>query len=341
MPKVSLIVPVYNVEKYINRCIDSLISQSLKDIEIILVDDESPDNCGAICDEYAKKDRRIKVIHKKNGGLGFARNSGLEAAEGEFSAFVDSDDYVSLDMYEKLYLEAKKNDADTCLCGSTRIYSTGSTKVSRNPLGHSVYQKDNVITGVLINMLGSPPEFHSDDYLGMSVLKGIYSNSIIKANNLRFCSEREFISEDIIFNIDYFKWAQCVAVIPDALYYHCQNQSSLTQAYKADRFQKDKVLYNALLRQLEDMDILDAAKQRIDRTFISRSRICIIQEVTNAEKIGVRKAKDNVRSICSDKTLQDVLYEYPIFKLPLKQRIFTLCTKMKMTDILFALVRQK
>ena len=93
-PKVSIIVPVYNVEKYLDRCMESLLNQTLKDIEIILVDDGSPDNCPQICDEYAKKDSRVKVVHKVNAGLGYARNSGLDVASGEYVAFVDSDDYV-------------------------------------------------------------------------------------------------------------------------------------------------------------------------------------------------------------------------------------------------------
>ena len=97
--KVSIIVPVYNVE----RCLTSLINQTLKDIEIILVDDESPDNCPAICDDYAQKDPRIKVIHKKNQGLGMACNSGMENATGEYIAFCDSDDYVDNCMYENMY----------------------------------------------------------------------------------------------------------------------------------------------------------------------------------------------------------------------------------------------
>ena len=102
MAKVSIIVPIYNVEKYLHRCVDSIINQSHKDLEIILVDDESPDKCPEMCDEYAKQDSRVKVIHKKNGGLGYARNSGLEIATGEYVAFIDSDDYVEPDMVEKL-----------------------------------------------------------------------------------------------------------------------------------------------------------------------------------------------------------------------------------------------
>ena len=102
MAKVSVIIPVYKVEEYLERCVQSVLNQTLKDIEIVLVDDGSPDNCPKMCDEFAKKDSRIKVVHKNNEGLGKARNSGLEVATGEYVAFVDSDDYVHPEMYEIL-----------------------------------------------------------------------------------------------------------------------------------------------------------------------------------------------------------------------------------------------
>ena len=101
MTKISVIVPIYKVEKYLARCVDSIINQTYKNLEIILVDDGSPDGCGAMCDEYAKKDERIKVIHKENGGLSSARNAGLDIATGDYIAFVDSDDRLSSDAYEK------------------------------------------------------------------------------------------------------------------------------------------------------------------------------------------------------------------------------------------------
>lgn len=108
IPKVSIVVPVYNVEQYLDECVQSLLNQTLKDIEIILVDDESPDDCPQLCDKYAQADKRVKVVHKKNGGLGLARNSGLEVSTGEFVTFCDSDDYVALDTYEQCYEIAKR-----------------------------------------------------------------------------------------------------------------------------------------------------------------------------------------------------------------------------------------
>lgn len=128
-PKISIIVPVYKVEKYIHKCIDSILAQTFTDFELILVDDGSPDNCGKICDEYVKKDRRIKVIHKKNGGLSDARNAGIEIARGDYIGFVDSDDYIESDMYELLYDICIENNCEIASCSST-IYFKNKTVVN-------------------------------------------------------------------------------------------------------------------------------------------------------------------------------------------------------------------
>ena len=114
--KISIIVPVYKVERYLENCIESIINQTFKDFELILVDDGSPDRCGLICDNYAKKDERIKVIHKKNEGLSAARNSGIQIAKGEYIAFVDSDDCINKNMYETLYDTAIENKSDIVVC---------------------------------------------------------------------------------------------------------------------------------------------------------------------------------------------------------------------------------
>lgn len=124
MAKVSVIVPVYKVENYLKKCVNSLINQTLKDIEIILVDDGSPDSCGKICDEYAKNDSRVKVIHKQNEGLSEARNVGIMAAKSPYIGFVDSDDYVAEDMYEILYENLIKTHADVAICGLYDCYRT-------------------------------------------------------------------------------------------------------------------------------------------------------------------------------------------------------------------------
>ena len=115
--KISIIVPIYNVKKYIQQCVESLINQTYKNLEIILIDDGSTDGCGELCDEFGKKDQRIHVIHKQNGGLSDARNKGIDVASGDYIGFVDSDDWISHNMYEKMLSSLKSVNADIAVCG--------------------------------------------------------------------------------------------------------------------------------------------------------------------------------------------------------------------------------
>ena len=129
-PLISIIVPIYNVEVYIRNCVDSILGQSYENIEIILVDDGSPDNCGDICDEYGSKDKRIKVIHKKNGGLSSARNAGIDIATGDYLGFIDSDDWIESDMYESLYTALTSHKADISVCGRYIVEGSRITTIS-------------------------------------------------------------------------------------------------------------------------------------------------------------------------------------------------------------------
>ena len=126
MPEISIIVPVYKVEKLLDRCVRSILSQTYQDFELILVDDGSPDNCPKMCDEYAKEDTRVRVLHKENGGLSDARNAGILIAKGKYIGFVDSDDYIAPDMYETLYNNLIENNADVSVCGLYNCYDNNS-----------------------------------------------------------------------------------------------------------------------------------------------------------------------------------------------------------------------
>lgn len=339
--KVSIIVPVYKVEPYIHRCMNSLINQTLKDIEIILVDDESPDNCGNTCDEYSKKDQRIKVIHKKNQGLGMARNSGIEIATGEYIAFVDSDDYISLDIYDKLYSKAILESADTCFCSYNWVDVNGNIKKDNMLPDKNIYIGDAIIKDFLINMLGSKPSSAEDRNFGISVWRAIYSRDIIINNNIRFCSERELISEDIIFHIDYLIYSKKVTIVKEALYNYCQNNKSLTLSYIVNRFEKNKILYFEIIRKIQNIGIVNLAELRISRAFLGAVRSCIGEEVKYSSKNGKQITLQNIKSICNDNLIQKVLDRYPIYQLPLKHKVFCIFMKLKMPIILYMLVKLK
>ncbi len=143
---ITVIIPIYNVEKYLDRCIQSVVGQTYKNLEIILVDDGSPDGCPLICDEWAKRDIRIKVIHKKNGGLSDARNTGLSVAKGEYIGFVDSDDYILPEMYEKLMEAIQQTRADLAICDCERVYDrTGGTIYDVSPIRNEILNREQAL----------------------------------------------------------------------------------------------------------------------------------------------------------------------------------------------------
>jgi glycosyltransferase involved in cell wall biosynthesis len=153
--KISVIVPVYKVEKYLDKCIESIINQTYSNLEIILVDDGSPDNCPKICDNWAKKDNRIKVIHKKNGGLSEARNYGLNEASGNYVGFVDSDDIISQDMYEKMFKLLNDTKADISVCKFKRFKENEVLKFNNNDDDINFYTKDKALESLLVDKLTS------------------------------------------------------------------------------------------------------------------------------------------------------------------------------------------
>ena len=267
MSKVSIILPIYNVEKYLDRCMQSLLNQTMRDIEIIMVDDGSPDNCPKMCDEYAKKDNRVKVVHKKNAGLGFARNSGLEVATGEYVAFVDSDDYVGLNMYKTLYDRAQECECDAVFCGFRTEVRPDKWMYSDEVKADVVWKGKDVHT-FMLDMIASGAGVKAERLYQMSVWHSIYKRSLIEKNHLRFVSEREVASEDIPFQVDFLLKANTVAYIAETFYSYCLNGTSLTATLKPEKYARYRQLRNCLLAKSTDAEYIN----RVNRLFIGYTR---------------------------------------------------------------------
>lgn len=300
MDLISVIVPGYNVEKYLDRCMNSIVNQTYKNIEIIVVDDGSTDSSGKICDYYEQSDDRFKVIHKKNEGLGYARNTGLENSSGKYVVFVDSDDYIEKDMIQNLYDDLISKHADTCIGGFKRIYSD---KIIRfmNPFSGKCFSGNSIIDSVLVKMFGK--ERNPSDYLEMSVWKILFSNEIIREHNIFFPSERELISEDIIFDLDYYKYATKVYMSKTIGYCYCANDGSLTTKYRSNRFDLQVKLFEELEKKTNKMGIYDISLQRRLSSFIGNVRYCIKLEEKFSSLNGINVAKNNIKEICNNNTL--------------------------------------
>ncbi len=326
MPKLSIIIPIYNVEKYLDKCVQSAISQTLQDIEIILIDDESPDNCPQLCDEYARQDSRIKVVHKKNGGLGFARNSGLEVATGEYVTFLDSDDFVDLYTYEHLYNLALKNSLDAIYYKYTR-FTKEDEVVPSQPNNDITKYCDEDVKELMLDIIASEPDAKVDHKIQCSSCTAMYRMDIIKENNVRFHSERELISEDLIFNLDFLKYANKVALNNSAYYHYRVTPTSLTSTIRIDRIEKHSKLYNFIINNLFNWGILvDEGKERAKRLFIGNSRSSICQILSC--NINLKDKKRIFKELTFFAIWKEVANNYPISKLPIYQRLFYIgCNK--------------
>lgn len=348
MVDVSIIVPVFRVEKYLDRCVESLLGQTLKNIEIILVDDGSPDSCPEMCEEWAKKDSRIKVIHKENQGLGFARNSGLEKATGEFSGFVDSDDFVEPDMFEKLFSAAKRENADIAMCGLCCIGGIMTEKKdARENINcfdeYTVFCKKKEIDRLMLDISGAKPGEKQDSKYGFSSVKNIYRTEVIEKNSLRFLSEREVASEDVFFLLDFLKKAQCAVGIPGAYYCYCRNGESLSKSYRSDRFEKCALIIDGINERLKERMPESEYKIYTDRLFQAYARAACMQEIQFAKQNGLTKKELDLRlkAICASPRLKNTLKNYPWYRLPATQAAFAFTMRFSLVKIQKLLVKLK
>ncbi len=217
MDLISLIVPIFKVEKYLDRCIESIVNQTYKNLEIILIDDGSPDKCGDICDEWAQKDTRIKVIHKVNGGVSSARNAGLDIATGEYVAFIDPDDYVSLDMFEYIINEIDDPQIDIV---EYNVYNVIENEFVENRSTLKIY---NSFDEILLAMFSL--------YLSTGINK-LYRRSII--GDVRYNCEF-VVAEDALFFVECCKNAKKLKCLEKPVYYYVHHDSSMTHKPFHDR----------------------------------------------------------------------------------------------------------
>lgn len=315
--KLSVVVPVYNVENYLEQCINSIIEQTLSVYEIILVDDGSTDNSGNICDGFSKAYDFIKTIHKQNEGLGRARNTGLEKVKGDFVTFIDSDDFLEKDFLEKMSKIIEETGCDTCKTSFRRVDLEGKF-VSNDRIIEGDFKGKEVQEKFIPRIIGSAPD--KKDSIPMSVCCSVYSMSIIRDNNLQFVSEREWISEDIIFNLQYYSKSNHTVLSGYIGYNYRINTNSLTTKYLPDRFEKCIVLYEKEIEILMEKNLFGICKYRLDRQFFNYLRMCF-KQLKNST-MNKKERKIEIKKICNDSKVQKIVREYPIRELGIVQKTF-------------------
>lgn len=287
MAKVSIIIPIYNVEKYLRECLESVINQTLKDVEIICVDDGSPDNCPQICDEYAAHDNRIKVIHKENGGYGKAMNVGLENATGEYIGIVEPDDYIEPNMYERLYNQSIKMDADVCDSGFY-VYNSQCKGKKRNVKW--VHPAEN------IDFFPDDRSFTIAEHPKLimkhaSIWAKIYKNKFLKQNNIKFNETNAASYQDFPFMVEVMCKAKQIVVVKSYFYHwRVENNSNSSTTRNDAKLMIMAQQCEEVKRIIKEQGLYEILKEPIYRHFASANydffkRINLIYKKEYFEKI--------------------------------------------------------
>ena len=256
--KVSIIAPMYNVEEYLEKCIDSIVNQTLEEIEIILVDDGSPDNSGKIAEKYAKNDYRIKVIHKKNGGVSAARNDGLKIATGEYVLFCDADDWLDNKCCEVLYKNAKENNSDISIGDVYMAYPEKNTHIRFYAndfcIDKKVERKKLIKATINRTYCDNPPEEGVAFGYGGPWNK-LVRRKLLTDNNIEFDVRTKGVFDDILYTAYILENAQIVSYISYPVYYYRQVETSITNSYKANMLEINSLIFvswNEFFEKYED-----------------------------------------------------------------------------------------
>jgi glycosyltransferase involved in cell wall biosynthesis len=262
MARVSVIIPIYCVEDYLSECIDSVINQSIHDLEVILIDDGSPDRCGLICDEYASKDERIKVIHQSNHGVSFARNAGIDISTGDYLSFIDPDDFILTDMYSSMIQSAEQLGADIAICGFDYCSENGCF-LKKESVPEGVFSQREL----LLSIYGRPNRFHG------SMCNKIFTRSVIEG--LRF-DERVSVGEDWLLLFECYKRTKIAVSLADCFYTVRLRSDSATRKRTAQLYMNKLETYERLYKSANSFDReiqIQAAAKMLDTYLIIKNEI--------------------------------------------------------------------
>lgn len=333
-PFFSVILPVYNVQAYLERCVRSVLQQDFNDYEVILVDDGSTDGSAELCDCLAEKNKSIRVIHQKNGGLAAARNTGMEAAQGQYIWFVDSDDWVEANALWRLHETAAEQKPDMVKFNYVRVEGENTPIVSNASAG--MYQGDKL--AVLRNAA-----FYSAGQYVLSACTHIYRRDFLKQHGFRFVSERIVGSEDYLFNLEILAVVESVCVIGDALYYYEQRMGSLTQRYKEKLPQRYACLYRNLQDSYARRGCLEAYKSAISAFYIWHllRGTCIPNEYYEAQGHTVREGRRNITAFLAEKSFLEAYKCLNRKDFSGKKRLFLLAMRFHAEPLFYWLYVQK
>ena len=330
MIDISVIVPVYNVEDLLPRCIESIMAQTKKNIEIILVDDGATDRSGAICDDYGKKDARIQVVHKTNGGLTSAWKAGAAAASGAYLGFIDSDDWIDADMYECMWESAVKYDSDIVVCGLVFDYEDPSIPKRNEISGFEREYYDRKGLEELFSTLINDGRFFGRMLQPARVTK-LYRKELVDKNMI-LCKEEVSVGEDMQLTLPALLDAKSMSVVKD-FYPYRFNQKSMTGKYDPKYLDKIKIMAERMKEISDQKAVYDFAPQIIN-DFLGLVIIGMKNGVIRNTE-GKKAALEIIRKYCCDEMVIEALNIHTMNKLPITIKVFLMLMKMKQYHVCY------
>jgi glycosyltransferase involved in cell wall biosynthesis len=336
-PKISIIVPIYNAERFLYKCLDSIINQKYKNIEIILVNDGSSDKSGEICNKYADVDNRIQVLHIENQGVSNARNKGIELASGGYIGFVDSDDWIDEEMYSDMLNKLTTYNADIIMCGHV-IYDGENERYVGFPWKQdSVIEFEDIHKTVIPSFLAPMDIYGNKQQIVMgSVCKCLFKRDLIKQNQILFDTQIKY-TEDTVFIIQSFIKAKKVLFI-NTPYYHYRKERerkiSTTQKYIENMYSSLKLSQRHIYKTLDESGCLNLALKHIHwrnciNVFASISNLC-----SKGSPYSLRERKKKARYYIDDSSFKQSIEEVRLSYFTPKQKVLALLVKYSLISII-------
>lgn len=330
---ISVVIPVYKVETFLHRCVDSVLNQTYSNLDIILVDDGSPDNSPQICDEYANIEKRVRVIHKRNGGLASARNVGMDLARGEYLFFLDSDDWLEEDGLQSLYNVACEYDVDfvryrAIKTGWPGMETDVPCKVEQiRELTEGFYDRERILNEIYPRLLAT-------SQLSMGAIVGawgsLYRTSFLNNNNLRFYEEVKF-SEDLIFSANVVRQAKAFYFVDTpGVYHYFYNPNSISKSFRAERWESCK----GLIRFCRT-DFSKIQEYNFDIQLQYLEWFCILMALNERRHLHTWKEKNlYCRSIIQDPVVEKVKLKLSLYDVSWKQKLIMIFVKWRLPGFL-------
>lgn len=338
MPYFSLILPVYNVEKYVKRCVNSLLRQEYTDYEIILVDDGSTDSSGSICDKLADKNNNIFAYHKENGGLSDARNYGMDRAKGNYILFIDSDDWVDEKLLISLHNHLNKSNVDILKFGFQKMQEGNYKNTFFSYFNIGVYDRRQIEETILPYTIGPKRLFCYEQNACKSVWSHVYSLNFLRENNIRFVSEREILNEDYLFNLHTLLYAKSLEVTHYILYYYDYREGSLSKKYITNEFERKLKLHREYKLLLERNGLFERYETPYYSECVDGFYACISNECCCWNETS-KYAVQNIKKILNCKECEISLLKCKRSNMNLKGKVIYWLMRLKFAYLMYILYK--